>query len=41
MSTQEPIHVVVALNESLEYILIVTIYRPTSEEWHNDWRTRK
>jgi len=36
-----PIHCVVALNEPQDYILIVTIYRPTSEEWQDDWRTRK
>src|SRR5947207_13066840 len=31
VSAKEPIHVVVALNESPAYILIVTVYRPTSE----------
>lgn len=37
----EPVHVVVALNDTENYILVVTVYRPTSQEWHNDWRTRK
>ncbi len=37
----EPIHVVVAMNGPRDYILIVTVYRPTVEEWENDWRTRK
>ncbi len=36
-----PIHAVVAINESRDYILVVTVYRPTTQEWHNDWRTRK
>lgn len=39
--TGEPVHVVVALNESKEYILIVTVYCPNEQEWKNDWRTRK
>lgn len=37
----EPIHAVVAINESKDYALIVTVYRPTAQEWRNDWRTRK
>lgn len=37
----QPIHCVVALNEMRDYILIVTVYRPTAEEWEDDWRTRK
>ena len=41
VQSQEPIHVVVALNEPKDYILIVTVYRPNQEEWQNDWRTRK
>lgn len=41
VSPQEPIHVVVALNELQDYILIVTVYRPNQEEWQDGWRTRK
>jgi len=41
VSPDEPIHCVVALNEPRDYILIVTVYRPTAEEWKDDWRTRK
>lgn len=37
----QPLHSVVAVNQSRDYILIVTVYRPTAEEWENDWRTRK
>ncbi len=37
----QPIHCVVALNEPHDYILIVTVYRPSLEEWENDWRTRR
>ncbi len=36
-----PIHCVVAVNESQDYILIVTVYKPSQKEWHNDWRKRK
>ena len=36
-----PVHCVVALNREQDYILIVTVYRPTTEEWKDDWRTRK
>ena len=41
VSPNEPLHCVVALNEPRDYILIVTVYRPTAEEWKDDWRTRK
>jgi hypothetical protein len=41
LSPQEPLHIVVAVNVAQEYILIVTVYRPTHEEWQDDWRTRR
>ncbi|MFQ5857511.1 MAG: DUF4258 domain-containing protein [Anaerolineae bacterium] len=41
VSPDEPIHCVVAINEPHDYILIVTVYRPTTQEWEDDWRTRK
>lgn len=37
----DPIHVVVAIDEPLERLFVVTVYRPTSERWQDDWRTRK
>jgi len=37
----KPVHCVIAVNEPQDYILIVTTYQPTGEEWQNDWRTRK
>jgi hypothetical protein len=37
----QPIHCVIGLNESQDYILMITIYRPAEEEWQNDWRTGK
>ncbi len=37
----KPVHAVIAINESQDYILVVTVYRPTEKEWKSDWRTRK
>jgi hypothetical protein len=37
----KPIHCVVAVNEMHDYILIITVYQPTEQEWEDDWRTRK
>ena len=39
--TDVPIHCVIAVNIPQDYILIVTVYRPTEQEWEDDWRTRK
>lgn len=36
-----PLHCVIGINQAQDYILIVTIYRPSIEEWNDDWRTRK
>ncbi|MFQ5595257.1 MAG: hypothetical protein ACE5HA_14015 [Anaerolineae bacterium] len=41
VSPEKPIHSVIAINESQDYILIVTVYQPTAQEWEDDWRTRK
>jgi hypothetical protein len=41
MTSTTPIHVVVAIDEELDRILIVTVYRPSEEEWEDDWKTRK
>lgn len=36
-----PIHCVVAVNIPQDYVLIVTVYQPTGQEWEDDWRTRR
>jgi hypothetical protein len=36
-----PIHVVAAIDEESDRILVVTVYQPAEEEWEDDWRTRK
>jgi hypothetical protein len=41
VSPGKPIHCVVAIDEPQDYILIVTVYLPTAQEWKDDWRTRK
>jgi hypothetical protein len=35
------IHCVVAVNQSADSILMVTVYRPSEKEWTSDARTRK
>ncbi len=41
VAPNKPIHCVIAINESRDYILIVTVYQPMAEEWEDDWRSRK
>ena len=36
-----PVHAVVAIDETNDRIFMVTVYLPSVEKWHNDWRTRK
>jgi hypothetical protein len=37
----DPIHVVVVLDEQLERVMLVTVYRPSAMRWEYDWKTRK
>jgi len=37
----EPVHAVVATHVKRDRIFVVTVYRPSEEEWEDDWRTRK
>jgi hypothetical protein len=37
----QPIHTVVAIDESNDRIFVVTVYRPDLRRWENDYRTRK
>ena len=37
----EPCHAVVAIDEENDRLLIVTVYRPSLEEWEDDWSKRK
>ena len=38
---RRPLHVVIAIDEQNDRLIIVTVYQPNSEEWNDDWRTRK
>jgi hypothetical protein len=37
----EPVHAVVAIDLERDRIFMVTVYKPSEEEWGDDWRTRK
>jgi hypothetical protein len=37
----KPLHVVVALDESMGACIVVTAYEPAIEQWGADFRTRK
>lgn len=32
---------VIAIDEPLDRIFVVTVYRPSAKRWEDDWRTRK
>ncbi len=36
-----PFHAVIAVDQILGRLFVVTVYKPAQEEWQNDWRTRK
>lgn len=38
---ERALHAVVACDERLDRIFVVTVYRPSEERWEDDWRTRK
>jgi hypothetical protein len=40
-SETHPLHVVIAVDMAKERIFVITVYIPTTERWHHDWRTRK
>jgi len=40
-TNEKPVHVVVALDEDFDRILIVTVYRPSAERWKDGWKKRK
>ena len=40
-ATSEPFHAVIAIDEINDRLFVITIYKPSLEEWENDWRTRK
>ena len=36
-----PIHAVVANDQERHRVLVVTVYRPDSKRWSDDWKTRR
>ena len=38
---EDPIHVVVALDEDFDRIFIITVYKPSVERWEDGWGKRK
>jgi hypothetical protein len=41
VTSTTPIHIVVAIDQDLDRLLVVTVYQPSEEEWEDDWKTRK
>jgi hypothetical protein len=41
LTTAISIHAVVAVDQDLNRILMVTVYQPSEEDWENDRKTRK
>lgn len=41
LATGEPLHAVIAIDQANDRLFIVTVYKPSREEWQDDWRTRK
>ncbi len=41
LSTGEPFHAVIAIDETNDRLFVVTVYKPSLEEWEDDWRTRR
>lgn len=36
-----PVHAVIAIDKDFDRIFVITVYKPSSERWKNDWKTRK
>ena len=39
--SDEIFHAVLAIDSDNDRLLVVTVYRPNSEEWHDGWRIRR
>ncbi len=37
----DPVHSVIAIDKDFDRILIVTVYRPSTERWEDGWKKRK
>ncbi len=36
-----PVHAVIAIDKDFDRIFIITVYKPSSERWEDDWKRRK
>lgn len=41
LASGEPFHAVLAVDINRDVLVVITVYRPSSEEWDNEWKTRK
>jgi hypothetical protein len=41
LTSGEPFHAVLAIDITRDVLVVVTVYRPSLEEWDNDWKTRR
>jgi len=41
LGSSEPFHAVAAIDEPNDRVFVVTVYKPSKEEWEDDWRRRK
>lgn len=41
LASGEPFHAVLAIDSDSDILVVVTVYRPSSEEWDNDWTKRR
>jgi hypothetical protein len=39
--SDHPLHVVAAWDEKKDVCIVVTVYRPSPDQWHQDHKTRK
>lgn len=36
-----PVHSVIAIDMDFDRIFVITVYKPSTERWDNDWKRRK
>jgi len=36
-----PVHSVIAIDRKFDRIFVITVYKPSTERWENDWKRRK
>jgi hypothetical protein len=36
-----PVHAVIGIDRDFDRVFVITVYKPSSERWENDWKARK